>query len=88
MGNLEISNTSLAFATVLIAVALVIDYKEQLGLGKDIFIAAIRAVIQLFIIGYVLSAIFKVDNLWVTLAMVLFIVVNARGLTPGNERKG
>lgn len=87
MGNLEISNTSLAFATVLIAVALVIDYKEQLGLGKDIFIAAIRAVVQLFIIGYVLSAIFKVDNLWVTLAMVLFIVVNA-GINAGKRAEG
>ncbi|MDT2815820.1 ABC transporter permease [Vagococcus carniphilus] len=77
MNNLDISNTSLFFASSLVLIALVIDYKEKLGLGKDIFIAAIRAVIQLFIIGYVLSAIFKLDNVITTTVMVLFIIFNA-----------
>ncbi|MEG0256147.1 MAG: iron export ABC transporter permease subunit FetB [Vagococcus sp.] len=77
MNSLNISNTSLFFASSLVFIALAIDYKEKLGLGKDIFIAAIRAVIQLFIIGYVLSAIFKLDNWLVTTAMVLFIIFNA-----------
>ncbi|RST88772.1 iron export ABC transporter permease subunit FetB [Vagococcus humatus] len=77
MNSLNISNTSLIFASVLIVIALLIDYKEKLGLGKDIFIAAIRTVVQLFVIGYVLSYIFKLDNILVTLFMVLFIIVNA-----------
>ncbi|MBP2966746.1 iron export ABC transporter permease subunit FetB, partial [Acinetobacter baumannii] len=38
---------------------------------------AIRTVIQLFIIGYVLGAIFKVDNVVTTSLMVLFIIFNA-----------
>jgi len=53
--NLEISNLSLLLSSVLLIVALLIDYKEKLGLGNDIFIAGIRAVVQLFLIGYVLS---------------------------------
>ena len=77
MNSLNISNLSLLFASTLVFIALLIDYKEKLGLGKDIFIAAIRTVIQLFIIGYVLSAIFKVDNIIVTSLMVLFIIFNA-----------
>lgn len=77
MNSLTISNSSLFFASSLVFIALVIDYKEKLGLGKDIFFAAIRAVIQLFIIGYVLSAIFKLDNWLVTSLMVLFIIFNA-----------
>ncbi len=77
MNSLNISNASLLFASSLVMIALIIAYKEKLGLGKDIFIAAIRAVIQLFIIGYVLSTIFKLDNSLVTFAMVLFIIFNA-----------
>lgn len=77
MSNLAISNLSLLLASSLVLIALVIDYKEKLGLGKDIFIAAIRAVLQLFIIGYVLSAIFKLNNAITTTIMVGFIIFNA-----------
>lgn len=77
MNSLNISNTSLLFASSLVIIALAVDYKEKLGLGKDIFWAAIRAVIQLFLIGYILSSIFKLDNLLVTSAMVFFIIFNA-----------
>ncbi|GEQ33234.1 ABC transporter permease protein [Marinilactibacillus psychrotolerans] len=75
--NLEINNLSLIFSTGLLMIAIFIDYKQKLGLGNEIFIAGLRAVIQLFIIGYVLSYIFQLDNVLVTLAMVLFIVFNA-----------
>ena len=77
MNSLNISNLSLVFASSLVLIALLIDYKEKLGLGKDIFIAAIRTVIQLFIIGYVLGAIFKVDSIITTSLMALFIIFNA-----------
>jgi putative ABC transport system permease protein len=75
--NLEINNFSLFLSTGLLIIAILIAYKEKLGLGNDIFIAGIRAVIQLFIIGYVLSYVIQLDNVLVTLAMVLFIVFNA-----------
>ncbi len=72
--NLEISNLSLLLSSVLLIVALLIDYKEKLGLGND-FIAGIRAVVQLFLIGYVLIRLQWITTF--TLAMVLFIVFNA-----------
>uniref|UniRef100_UPI0035A0908F ABC transporter permease n=1 Tax=Jeotgalibaca porci TaxID=1868793 RepID=UPI0035A0908F len=62
MTDLSISNLSLAMTGFLIVIALIIDYKEKLELGKDILVAAVRAVIQLFIIGYVLGYIFELDN--------------------------
>ena len=77
MNELNISNTSLIFATALVFIALLIDYNQKLGLGKDIFIAAFRTVLQLFIIGYVLSSIFKVNNWILTSTMVAFIIFNA-----------
>ncbi|WP_028273190.1 ABC transporter permease [Atopococcus tabaci] len=75
--SLEISNLSLLLSTLLLVMAILIDYKEKLGLGNDILVAGVRAVIQLFIIGYVLSFVFQIDNTLVTLIMVLFIVFNA-----------
>lgn len=74
---LEISNLSLFLSSGLLVIALFIDYKEKLGLGKDIYIAGIRGVVQLFLIGYVLSYVLRVDNNFLTLIMVLFIVFNA-----------
>lgn len=76
-GNLEINNTSLLFSTGLLFIAILVNYKEKLGLGNEIFVAGVRAVIQLFIIGYVLSYIFEQDHVLITLTMVLFIVFNA-----------
>ncbi|MDZ7834759.1 MAG: iron export ABC transporter permease subunit FetB [Alkalibacterium sp.] len=75
--SLEINNLSLVLSTGLLFIAIFVNYKEKLDLGNDIFIAGVRAVIQLFIIGYVLKYIIEVENSVVTLAMVLFIVFNA-----------
>ncbi|WP_025730618.1 ABC transporter permease [Atopobacter phocae] len=75
--SLEISNLSLLLSTSLLILAIFVDYKEQLGLGKDIIIAGIRAVVQLFLIGYILGYVFQLNYDWLTLIMVLFIVFNA-----------
>ena len=76
-GSLEINNLSLLLSTSLLVVAIVISYKESLGLSKDIVIAGVRAVIQLFIIGFVLEYIFAIDQLVLTLLMIVFIIFNA-----------
>lgn len=75
--NLEINNFSLLLSTGLLLIAIFVAYKEKLGLSNDIFIAGVRAVIQLFIIGYVLKYVIEIDDFFITLAMVLFIVFNA-----------
>lgn len=75
--SLEISNLSLLLSTALLFIAIFIDRKEQLGLGKDILIAGVRSVIQLFIIGYILGFVFQVNHNLLTLVMVLFIIFNA-----------
>lgn len=75
--NLAINNSSLLFATALVGIALIVVYKEKLGLGKDILIGVVRAVIQLFAVGYLLGYVFKLNNIIVTLALVLVIIFNA-----------
>lgn len=75
--SLEINNVSLILSSLLLLLAILVAYKEKLGLGNDILVAGIRAFVQLFIIGYVLKYIIQVNNIILTLMMVLFIVFNA-----------
>ncbi|MFL1695822.1 ABC transporter permease [Weissella kandleri] len=75
--NVNVDNGSLALAFSLVLVSLFISYKQKLHLEHETIVAVVRAVIQLIIVGYLLMAIFKVDNWIVTLMMQLFIVFNA-----------
>lgn len=75
--NLSVSNTTLIFAAMLVLVSLYIGYREKLGVDKDIIIGVIRAIIQLVLVGYLLKYVFRVNNEWLTLAMMLIIIFNA-----------
>lgn len=75
--NLAVNNTSLFLAAMLVLVALGISLWQKLGLDRDIVIGVVRAVVQLFIVGYLLKYIFRVNNFWLTLAMMGFIIFNA-----------
>ena len=75
--NLIVSPTALMFAIVLVVIALAINLKEKIGLEKDMLVGVLRAVVQLTIVGYVLTYIIKVDQVWLTLLMVLIIIFNA-----------
>ena len=77
MNNVDVSYLSLFLALSLVLVALIISSKEKLGLTKDIIASVLRTIVQLTVVGYLLYYIFDVDNIFLTLAMVLVIVYNA-----------
>ena len=77
MNNLIVSPTALAFAVILVLIALAVNFKEHIGLEKDMLIGVVRAVIQLTVVGYVLTYIIRVDRVWLTLLMVAIIIFNA-----------
>ena len=77
MNNVDVSYLSLYLALSLVLVALIISSKEKLGLTKDIIASVLRTIVQLTVVGYLLYYIFDVDNIFLTLAMVLIIVYNA-----------
>ncbi|WP_373713058.1 iron export ABC transporter permease subunit FetB [Streptococcus sp.] len=77
MNNVDVSYLSLFLALSLVLVALIISSKEKLGLTKDIIASVLRTIVQLTVVGYLLYYIFDVDNVLLTLAMVLIIVYNA-----------
>lgn len=75
--NLAVNNLSLAFASILVIVALLISYKEKLGFTMDIVVSVVRAIIQLVFVGYLLNYVFQVNNVFLTLTMTGIIIVNA-----------
>ncbi|WP_127849379.1 ABC transporter permease [Lacticaseibacillus hulanensis] len=77
MNNLVVSPTALAFAIVLVLIAFGINLHEKIGLEKDMLIGVLRAVIQLTVVGYVLTYIIRVDRVWLTGLMVAIIIFNA-----------
>lgn len=75
--DLQVSPFTLVLSFVLVLVGVFISYKEKLGTGKEILYSVFRAVVQLVIVGYVLTYLFGFDNPIVTIGMVIVIAFNA-----------
>ena len=75
--NLQVTPFTLILSFSLVLVGVYISYKEKLGTGKEILYSVSRAIIQLIVIGYVLTYLFEVNNTIVTLIMVVVIAFNA-----------
>ena len=72
-----ISATSLCLASVLVIISILISYRQELKLEKDIFISAVRATIQLFVIGFILSYIFSTESSIFIIGLLGFMAFNA-----------
>lgn len=72
-----ISYGQLALAALLILVNVALSAALQLGLGKSLLIAALRMVVQLLLIGFVLEWLFTQDNALVVLAIALVMTAIA-----------
>lgn len=72
-----ISNTSLVLASLLLLISIFFSYYQKLHLEKEIIISIIRAVIQLLVIGYILTFIFSVDSPYFTALLLLSMITNA-----------
>lgn len=73
----ELSLTSLLLSSSLVLIAILISYAQKLNLGKEICIAAVRCVVQLVAVGYILQLIFDNSHPIITTTLVLIIIFNA-----------
>jgi putative ABC transport system permease protein len=71
--TIELSWLSLVIAAGLVAIAGMVSIALRLGLEKRLAIAAVRTVVQLLLLGYVLKWVFGVDSPW-ALAPVLGVM--------------
>lgn len=67
----------LALASALVLVAIALSAWQRLGLAKGLVIGAIRAVVQLTLIGYVLVWLFETDRWYYVLGILLTMILTA-----------
>ena len=78
MGSFNaLSNESLLMATVLIVMAVIVSYQQRLRLELEILHSALRAVVQLVVVGYLLHFIFGADNPLFTSGVLLVMLISA-----------
>lgn len=75
--NIEITPLALVFTASLVGLSLILSYHEDLSFEKDIITAFFRAVIQLLFAGFILTKVFDIDNILITIFSVLFMIINA-----------
>lgn len=69
-GVIPISNLQLALSVILVLIAGSVSAALKLGLLKSLIWGTIRTFVQLTLIGYVLTYVFSLNNLWLILALV------------------
>ncbi|MGE4370952.1 MAG: iron export ABC transporter permease subunit FetB [Burkholderiaceae bacterium] len=72
-----LSAAELMVAVPLVLVAMALSWWQQLGLGKSLAIGAVRATIQLLLIGQALIWLFSADRWYWVMAVLLLMVVAA-----------
>ncbi|HUX26937.1 MAG TPA: iron export ABC transporter permease subunit FetB [Burkholderiales bacterium] len=80
---LELSWPSLAVAAALILINGAISIALRLGLERKLAIAALRTIVQLLLIGYILKWIFQVDRWYVVLAILALMTLIAGRAAAG-----
>lgn len=83
----DIAWIDLVFAAAMVMVAVALSAWQRLGLGKSLVVGAIRASVQLIIIGHVLLWLFAADRWYLVLAVML-AMVGAATLTATNRLSG
>ncbi len=77
-GALQLDNVDLLIASLLVLMTGTVSLLMKLKLEKQLFVAALRAVVQLLLIGYILKWIFSIENIY-AIALLGILMVLAAG---------
>ncbi|MDI3297683.1 MAG: iron export ABC transporter permease subunit FetB [Bacillota bacterium] len=81
------SFVSVLVTLVFVAVALVVSYTQRLDLERDLVVGAVRALIQLLAMGYVLDVVFRLAS-WPLIALVLAAMAGVAVQNAGQRGAG
>lgn len=87
-GAVHLEYLDLAIAAVLILLAGGLSIVLKLGIARRLFIASLRTVVQLMLIGYVLTFVFGMNHiiLILTLALVMATIAGRAGVRRASRR--
>lgn len=83
---LDLTLGQLWLAALLVLVAMAVSTWQKLGLAKSLAIGAVRATVQLMIMGYVLVAVFESTNPWLIGLMLLLMTAIAAYTASGRQK--
>lgn len=72
-----VSGVDLVLASGLVLIAIGVSRWQGLGMGQDFAVGAVRTVLQLGLVGYVLIYIFAIDRWYLVIAALLFMLAVA-----------
>lgn len=84
---LVLSWYDLALASALVLIAMAISAWQRLGLVRGLAVGAVRAVVQLVAVGYVLAFLISTRR-WYLVLLVLFVMLIAATITATDRQKG
>ena len=88
MGSFNtLSNESLLMATGLIIMTVIVSYQQRMRLELEILHSALRAVVQLVVVGYLLNFIFGADHPLFTSGVLLVMLISA-AINGGKRGQG
>lgn len=88
MTYIALNYVDLALAALLVLIHAALSLALQLGLGRQIVLAAVRMVAQLALLGLVLEALFSaVSLLWTALAALVMVIFAGREAAARQARK-
>ncbi|MGK0291498.1 MAG: putative ABC transport system permease protein [bacterium] len=83
-----LSTTDLSISAIFIVILALLSIRLQLGIALSIVIAAIRTVVQLFLIGFVLKIIFEnTQFIWVFGISIIMLLNAGRAIVKRQKRK-
>jgi putative ABC transport system permease protein len=84
--TIEISWVDLALGAALVLVAVALSQWQRLGLARGFLIGAVRAVVQLLAVGYLLVYVFAVGSWWLVLIALAVMLLAATATAAGRPR--
>ncbi len=73
----DISYLTLILASLLVVANGVLSFLLQLGLGRQLLVAALRMIVQLFMVGWILTELFRLVSPWFTLGVAMIMLMFA-----------
>ncbi len=83
----EISLWQLFLGLLFILIAQIASFVYHLGLNRDIAVGTLRTFAQLFLMGYALTFIFQLENIWFTLGIFVVMAVSASFIVRGRVKE-
>lgn len=74
---MQLTNKALLLSSSLVMISIFFSYWQKLNLEKDIIVGTLRAIVQLFIVGYLLSYIFNLESYIFTTILLILMIYNA-----------